>query len=361
MSASRREALVAGMAALAVVALVAGSPGCGAPRPPAEGVEWTASCSADSAGVGDPFRIELRGLWPAARGEAALAWSPSPDTLLVAARDSSGVRAPAGWNGRAYRLTLLASRPGVLKLPPIALVGAQGETLALAQVGLLRVGSRVGGEAQADLRPLAPFASLRGFPWLAAGAAALLLAGAIAAWLLLRRRRLRALLAPEAPPVPPMEEFRLGMEALVGRRRLERGEFRDFVQELSWVLRRYLGRRWERPALEATRPEIVGWLPATRLCVRDQGRLASWLEETDRIKFAGEIPLSRRAEELLEEAREIAGRTEEIFAREEAARAEAAMREGAARADEAAREGAARTDEAEREGEASATRGGGGR
>jgi hypothetical protein len=89
---------------------------------------------------------------------------------------------------------------------------------------------------------------------------------------------------------------------------------RAFAQELSWILRRYLGRRWEQPALASTRPEIVSWLPGTRLCVRDQGRVAWWLEETDRIKFAGYIPLAADAHGLLEAARAIVARTEEVFA-----------------------------------------------
>jgi hypothetical protein len=158
-------------------------------------------------------------------------------------------------------------------------------------------------------------AKLPRFPWLPVilAAAVLLLAGGLLFYRWHTRRR--ALAETPAPPPPPPEiEFREALRRLRARELAERGEMRLFVQELSWILRRYLGRRWRRPALEATRPEIVRWLPATRLCVRDQGELASWLASTDRIKFAGERPLLGAAEELVARAEAIVARSEALFA-----------------------------------------------
>jgi LPXTG-motif cell wall-anchored protein len=199
-----------------------------------------------------------------------------------------------------------------VRVPPAALVAASGETLALSLPARVRVGSRLPTTGEADLRPLAPLVSLRGFPWMWIVAAGALLAAAAAA-LWLRRRRRRRAAAEEPPPPPPGIEFEAALRALAARELPERGEMRAFAQELSWILRRYLGRRWERPGSAATRPEIVSWLPRTRLCVREQGRIAAWLEEADRIKFAGHRPPLADARALAEGASAIVRRTEELF------------------------------------------------
>jgi hypothetical protein len=315
----------AGLAGLCVV-LAAGGTQCARRRP--AGTVWTAVREADSVLVGDAFVLRVDGLWPETSGRAHLAWSAAPDSLLLARRDSSHVSAPRGWEGRRYALTLIAPRAGRVGIPAAALVSAQGETLALAAVDPIRVGSRLAASGERDLRPLAPPLGLRRFPWWMIGAALVVaLAGALA-WRRWRRRG-----RPEAAPIesllPPAEEFERALDDLTARGLPERGEVRAFAQELSWALRRYLGRRWDEPALEATRPEIMRWLPRTRYCVRDQGRVASWLEETDRIKFAGAIPTLARSGELLAEARALVGEAEAIVAREAAAQAEARRLESA--------------------------------
>jgi hypothetical protein len=312
----RRGARLAGVVAAGCLALTS----CAREAADRGQIVWEASCRADSVRAGDAFTLTLRGQWPAAMEPAHLGWKSSPDSLLIANVDSARVSAPADRVGRTYTLMLLAPRAGLCRIPPAALVTARGETLALALGAQVRVGSRLPAGGEAELLPIAPMVALHRFPYLAVGAAALLLGATIVA-VLARLRRRRSVAAAEPPAIPPREEFQLAIDALLTRRLAEQGQYRSFAQELSWALRRYLGRRWERPALAETRPEILGWLPETRFCVRDQGQIASWLAETDRIKFAGAIPLSERATELLGEAHEIVGRTEEIFAREAAERA----------------------------------------
>ena len=267
--------------------------GCRAPAP-AGGPHWIVSSPADSVGVGDPFAVVFEGVWPDSVGSAHLVWPVAADSLAVLRRDSTAVATRVGSRGMRYELTAVALRPGVQRLPPAALVSARGRTVAVAAVAPVLARGRIGDPAKAQLAPLAPLVRLRGFPWAAAAAAlaAVLLAGFV--WMRLRRRVTAAVAAQ--PLVPPAVEFERGLERLRALGLAQRGEMRAFAQELSWTLRRYLGRRWERPALEATRPEIVRWLPETRLCLRDQGELGAWLERTDRIKFAGEMPLETEAE-----------------------------------------------------------------
>jgi len=299
---------------LGLAALALGLAGCGRDADPGSGVVWRSRCDADTLAVGDAFTVELQGRWPRAMGATRLAWGVPGDSLLVAGIDSTGLHGASGREGRDYRLRLISPRPGRVRVPPAALVSVSGETLALAAGAIVRVGGRLPPGAPTDLRPLAPMVSLRRFPWWAAAGAALGLAAGAGLLFWLRQRRRRRAAAEETPLPPPGVEFEEAVRALIAQQLPEHGEMRTFAQELSWILRRYLGRRWERPALASTRPEIISWLPATRLCVRDQGRIATWLEETDRIKFSGHKPLLPDARVLLEAARSVVERTEALFA-----------------------------------------------
>lgn len=275
--------------------------GCRSGVPDSGGVLWRCACEPESAGVGDLIGLRIVGQWPDSLGQTHLRWQASTDTLLLVGSDSTDLSAPEGWTGRRYDL---------------ALVSVLGETLALAEAGEISISGRVDPDPQASLRPLAPMASLRDFPWRAAALVAALVVSLAAVLFWWYRRTAAIEGAPELPPVPPEVEFREGLARLMRLNLAQQGRMRAFVQELSWVFRRYLGRRWKQPALEATRPEILRWLPGTDFPVRDQQEVAAWLEETDRIKFAGQMPLFAGAESLTKRAEQIVSRSEEIAAEE---------------------------------------------
>jgi hypothetical protein len=322
----------AGLAALLAVLCAAGLPGCR--QSSGQGLLWRATCDVDTVGVGDPVPVRIDGRWPDSLRFVHVAWGLPRDTLLVGRADSAAVGADDGWSARRYDIVLIAPRAGRLTIPPAALVSAGGETLALTESRALAVGGRVDPQAQVSLRPLAPLVSIRRFPWVPVALALLVLAGAYAAWRFLRRRTAAQEGAAAIPLPPPATEFRTSLQSLLSFGYTERGQMREFVQELSWILRRYLGRRWEQPALEATRPEILGWLPSTELTVSEQQQLAAWLEETDAIKFAGRVPLLAAAQGLVEGAKGLVRRGEEISearARREAEAAAAAAGAGATR------------------------------
>jgi hypothetical protein len=311
----QRWAILAGAVALVVA-------GCAERFADTGGVRWQASRTPDSLAVGDPIRLVLDGRWPDSLGSVHLAWAPHPDTLLSVARDSIALTSPEGWTARRYQLAVVPPRAGPLVIPPAALVDARGETLALTLPQTVQVAARRGPQDAGALRPITPMVGLRGFPWLwVVGGAVLLLAalGALGVW---SRRKRMVEEAEEIPLPPPGLEFQEGLRHLLARRLAEHGRMRAFTQELSWVLRRYLGRRWQEPALEATRPEILRWMPRTDLSVRDQQEVAAWLEETDGIKFAGRTPLLDEAHTLVERARRVVTRGEELAAEREREAAE---------------------------------------
>jgi hypothetical protein len=130
--------------------------------------------------------------------------------------------------------------------------------------------------------------------WLAAGAAAVLLAAlGVALWR--RRRRTAAVPRPAAPRVPPDAAALAALDRLAQSGLLARGEHRPFYIELATIAKRYLEDRLQAPVVEMTSAEAVAFL-------RDHAKardLATTLREVvlaaDRVKFA-------RAEGVAEEA-----------------------------------------------------------
>lgn len=146
------------------------------------------------------------------------------------------------------------------------------------------------------------------------GIAALLLA-----LLLLRRylRRPRRAAAPSLPLLPPYEEAIAALAALEGKRLHERGAFRELGFELSEIFRRYLSRRFQIQALEATTREVMRELAESReaASLRHKGAAASaihgLLEETDLLKYAKHVPAASVGAQLLVEARRLVELTRE--------------------------------------------------
>lgn len=299
--------------------------GCAPAPEQVVGIHWQASCDFDSAAVGDLVILTIEGSWPDSLGSFHLAYPASNDSLLMVRRDSTARAVTQGRTGRTYAIGLIPPRAGICAIPPAALVTAEGDTLALTEAFEVPIASRLDPEQQPSMRPLAPMAAYRDFPWwVLILVGALALAGLLTWWFWRRRRRVLTG-PPPPPPIPAAIEFREGLEALRGRKLAEQGRMRAFTQELSWVLRRYLGRRCERPALEATRPEILRWLPESDFDVSDQQAVASWLEETDGIKFAGKRPLLPETEMLMKRAEEMVRRGEEIADERERLRREAKL------------------------------------
>lgn len=299
--------------------------GCQSTPEQVDGIQWHATCGSDSAAVGDLIALTVEGSWPDSLGPFHLAYPASNDSLLIVASDSTALVAAQGRTRRSYAIGLIPPRAGQCVIPPAALVTAEGDTLALTEGFALPVASRLDPEQEPSMRPLAPMAGVRGFPWWILIVAGLLVLGGLLAWWFAHRRTREAAGPPAPPPIPPAIEFREGLEMLLGKKLAERGEMRAFTQELSWVFRRYLGRRCARPALEATRPEILRWLPESEFDVSDQQAVSSWLEETDGIKFAGRIPLVAETETLVKRAREMVRRGEVIAEEQERRRREAEL------------------------------------
>jgi hypothetical protein len=143
--------------------------------------------------------------------------------------------------------------------------------------------------------------------WLGGG----LLIAAAAAYAFVRYRRYRAaLLAIPAPPPTPEEEAMGRLAALKRRAPWEQGLGRAAVFELSEIVREYLGKRLQFPALDLTTDEVVDELKRRRILGLDLPGLREDFDWQDLVKFAKAEPAAEdcvhaidRAASLVDRAR----------------------------------------------------------
>jgi len=128
----------------------------------------------------------------------------------------------------------------------------------------------------------------------------LALAAAILAYLIYRKLRKE----PEGvgvpawtPPLPPADvEAEAALKRLAEKDLIRKGELKAFYTELSEVMKRYAGRRFEVPYLERTTSEVLSDLKPRKLAQGAVFDLRAILEASDLVKFAKLMPKAAEAE-----------------------------------------------------------------
>jgi hypothetical protein len=108
--------------------------------------------------------------------------------------------------------------------------------------------------------------------------------------------------APPPPPLPPYEEAIEALNRLESKNYISRGLIKEYVFELSDILKRYVERRWDVNAVEFTTEELLDWLAASPVESSNR-KIVDWFFRTsDPIKFAKFVPdvdtLARFAREI---------------------------------------------------------------
>jgi hypothetical protein len=128
----------------------------------------------------------------------------------------------------------------------------------------------------------------------------LALAAAILAYLIYRklRKEPEGVAAPVwVPPLPPADvEAEAALKRLAEKDLIRKGELTAFYTELSEVMKRYAGRRFEVPYLERTTSEVLSDLKPRKLAQGAVSELRAILEASDLVKFAKLLPEAIEAE-----------------------------------------------------------------
>jgi len=124
--------------------------------------------------------------------------------------------------------------------------------------------------------------------WIILGAAL-----AVAAFILIRKylnKKGAAADAPIVPLLPPYDEAMGAIDALDGKKYLERGMVREYVFELSEIFKRYIGRRYDTIAPELTTEEITAWLEFADISREMRMCAERFFRSSDQVKFAKWVP-----------------------------------------------------------------------
>jgi hypothetical protein len=112
-------------------------------------------------------------------------------------------------------------------------------------------------------------------------------AAALTAWHFIRKLKKPL---PPPPPKPPYEEALEALTALEAKQYLQKGMVREYVFELSEILKRYMERRFGVNAAEFTTEEMLAWLGISQID-KEQKNSAEWFfRAADPVKFAKFLP-----------------------------------------------------------------------
>jgi len=104
------------------------------------------------------------------------------------------------------------------------------------------------------------------------------------------------------PPRPAHEEAEAALARLAEKGLIEKGEVALFYTELTDIMKRYAGRRFEVPYLERTTEEVLSDLAGRHVSVPSLGAI---LETADLVKFAKQLPGERQGRSSLTLALEL--------------------------------------------------------
>jgi hypothetical protein len=211
--------------------------------------------------------------------------------------------------------TLEPTRPGKIVIDPISVrftdnrPGGTGQQHTLQTEPItVEVAAALAQEAPsldqlrppAELMPL-PQSSAAVNEWLAAGVGVVVVAGAI--WLLRRRRRM----VQAAAMLTPAELAYLELQRLLENQQAKE-DIKLFYVELTAIVRRYIERTSGIHAPEQTTQEFLREISRRDDFPADQsGRLKSFLEAADLVKFAAHRPRSEDVEESFRRAKLFVG------------------------------------------------------
>jgi len=163
-------------------------------------------------------------------------------------------------------------------------------------------------------RPLKAQASLAGSSrtlLLIIAGAAILIAAVLGGYFWRRRRKAEP--APYVDPRPPWEIAYTDLTVLKNKNLPEEGEVKKYYFELSEIMKRYLGLKFEFAAIDMTTAEIDDYLQDRSLDEDILESLISFFDHADLVKFAKYVPPEDRPEADWNTAYELVTKTRDII------------------------------------------------
>lgn len=231
------------------------------------------------------------------------AWAPLVTTENILS-ESPWSRTGRRWQ-REY--TLLVFDSAQLALPSLKVILRNGEKVLTNTVNLTVSPTPAGTEVSdaETIRDITrePTLWTDYWPWAAGGLALVFLL------YFFRRKKPKpvqvVVAAPPPPQVPPHEITLQQLAALEQQKPWKNGKTDAFYADLSMILRTYLERRFQVPALESTTREIMPLLKKTDFPDQQSKILQEVLYQSDMAKFAQSPPSEQAHEKNLHNARKV--------------------------------------------------------
>jgi len=268
--------------------------------------EAQAELRIDSSHVetGNPFVLHLR--LPAALGR--------PDSLDFSAWQTSlpvqNIISQSVWQTEgaffSKTLTALFFEEDSLQLPPLPIALPNGDTAYSNPLDFVVTAT----PSPDDLNDMAPIKDIHReptlwidyLPWVLGG---LLVLGVLGLLYWLANRQPKTRLQSRTIEIPAHELALKKLEVLKGKKLIFNGLIKEHYAELTFILREYLEKRFDVPALESTTEETLRFLKKQDFPPQLSNALQTLMEQADLAKFAKIIPPESFHAEALETAREI--------------------------------------------------------
>jgi len=251
--------------------------------------------------VGDQFLVELTVKHPRAVAISepfAAALEP-----FVVLEQKSSTRYEGDTAIDVHRLKMAAFATGDLKLPPFIVswqeptevLAAQSDSLGLKIVSVMPKDMKDIN----DIKPQIPFPNYLPL-WILLGLAVAAALG-IVGWRLYRRYRRIKLYGKPLPD--PWDEALLALDAIPAGEWEKPGRVKHHYYSVSEVLKRYLTRRFDFPALDQTTSEIIRDLKTRKVPERDG--FGEFFRSAEMVKYAKHIPASTAIAAIVPAARQL--------------------------------------------------------
>ena len=123
-------------------------------------------------------------------------------------------------------------------------------------------------------------------------------------WFVYRRRKKnkKVEIKPVINLIPPHIEALERLNALIAKNYLQKNQIKLYYVELSDIVRNYIERKFEVPALEQTTDEVLHFLRLMTITKENRDQLTYILKLADLVKFAKEIPEQLESENCMKKA-----------------------------------------------------------